>query len=213
MKRLVFLLLATTVLVNGQSTMRQGLFLHGYGSSGESWINTGTPTALEDEGVFTETISPDLPGLNHLDELATVINPLLNDAQNDDWIFIGHSLGGLMAKYLESATRDGNPDIYDLANLKGVLTLGAPFQGAPVADFEGNNTQEVVDHFRNDVRAGPDWQVDWGWTSLDIVEVLISAYGWVGGQLYQDFSDILDDLHSDLSNMIETAAGLNANSY
>jgi len=216
MNKIIAILIMVVLTVNAQTPARRGIFLHGYGSEGAEWVATGTPLALSSQaggdGTFNSVYTPDLPGLDNLAAIESTLFPYFDDRENDSWIIIGHSLGGIAAKSIEPLTRDGNNNnIPELTDLRGIVTLGAPFQGAPIANSVHTNAQAEIDDFQNDLEAGPDWQVSYGWLGLSVPEVAISAAGWtVGKSLYEDFGSTLGMLNDELGVIITGAVDGNA---
>ncbi len=205
-----------TNLLHAQAPIRRGLFLHGYDSNGDAWVNSGTPTALYNEGTFNFVETPDHPNLANFSNLDDVLNPYLNGAQNDDWIFIGHSFGGMIAKYLEADVRGlsfpplvegmSMPNVTDLNSLKGVLTLGSPFQGAPMADNLAI-AEGILTQFQTDILDAPEWEVTEG---SGVISDLLLSTNWGDQPLYETFSNYLGLAHTTLTDMIEEGIGLGA---
>lgn len=194
-----------------------GIFFYGYGGDQASWSSTGTPTALVNEGILSDTDIPLLPPADQLDEdhLQTYLAPYLLAHSEDKWIIIGHSLGGLVARSVEPPIKQYCES--SGGDVKGILTLGSPFQGAPVADAIGSQAaQDLVDNFTSDVSAGPLFQSQWGWATL-MMDMDLSLYDLVimGGTeaLYTKVAHKLDETYNWLTGEIDNAMDHDAALY
>lgn len=105
-------------------------FLHGFNSNADSWGTTASRLAVRLQIV---KYAPNLPWWLPFDAQATFLN---NEAQAGgapaDTVVVGHSNGGLVARQLSTKRALG-----------GIVTLGTPHLGAPLA----RNIQGVTQHY------------------------------------------------------------------
>lgn len=209
----IILILNLMVVFLSLSQNKYGLFLHGYESKGSTaWTdvrNVGNiPQTWVAEGIINGFQAPDLPPLTDISALVDSVFAELNKYPNDKWIIVGHSLGGLVARGTEKSIFDAN------YHLKGIITLGTPHQGAPVAAMVSNTTyvQNIVNTVRNDIHAGPDWQFRDHGLPMDAIGLF--GEHWigkiVGRYVYEVFASSLDSAYATTSRYIKRASGQGA---
>lgn len=133
-------LITTLLIIAGISTQVSAqdyaLFIHGFEGSGESWISSGTPSDWVNAGVIDDyvVISYQTGELATPAGQAAVIQRIATEMALKDpaatgrWVLVGHSMGGLVARAgYHSLKTTPSTQMY---NILGVLTVGAPHQGA-----------------------------------------------------------------------------------
>ena len=237
MKTRLFYFVLILVAVNFFSTnvfsqTKRAMFLHGYSSNpSTAWINvprldpnvTNVPQTWINEGIIDDYTVPDFGTVVNKDAYGQIVLDAMatHDPQNDSrWVMVGHSLGGLGARGVEPYVKNGVSILgvnYPPRNLKGIITLGTPHQGAPAAASISNNEANVLSiasGIRDDINAGPEWQSSWGWAGVFIplnfgfAEDLI--YSTVSVYYYKDFSGALNNAYNTTKKYITDAAANNA---
>lgn len=168
-------------LLNGQG-QHKAVFIHGFGSSNDSWLEKNTPADLINppdgqQSVIDSYIlfgydleDPEYENMAADDifsDIVTGLNQaiLQNTGPGDEWILVGHSLGGLIA-------RAAQPYLSGF-DIKGILTVGSPHQGAPAADVTLNDASSILDTLTADLSAGPSA----GESEVALLQALLSDWG------------------------------------
>lgn len=99
------------------------LLVHGFDSNGSSWepFDISLLAAYPYGQIRIERHS--LGGLDRIDDQAFVLSQYFS-AQEPQTIAVAHSVGGLVARATDRRTNGG---------LNGIITVGSPHQGAPIA--------------------------------------------------------------------------------
>lgn len=161
----LFLIVGTTSL---HAQKKIGIFIHGFQGSSEKWsIESLAPEHL----VFNDNILDGYVLLNYEtselneDNLENLLLDFHNQIitgtcikinnscdsyspnyQNDKYVLIGHSLGGLVARRLYPALKVSPfPDIDDL-NIVGVINIGGPMQGSSAVASTSDDVTEIFSH-------------------------------------------------------------------
>jgi len=187
-KFLCILLLIFVFTLNAQE--RRAIFLHGYDSYEEAWTvgtqtpNTpeGTPEFLVSEGIIQSYETPYIASLN-LGAIGFAIQNEISDDDGDKWVMVGHSMGGLIARGAVPYLTDGDPfyyideDDFSLSDidLVGVLTLGTPHQGAPVADCIQNDTENKINTYKAKIEEAPLWEMTNGYGPSSTIVGLVTG--------------------------------------
>ncbi|MBC8374468.1 MAG: hypothetical protein H8E26_00400 [FCB group bacterium] len=167
MKRFILLtLLIGQILVAPVFSVNKAIFIHGFDSGNESWTNKNTPDNLynpPDPELHSQVIAGyELVGydigvfaaMNYhptmiLDVVSDNIKSMIEGTDGlHDWIIIAHSMGGIFAR--ETANK------VTTDNLKGIITLATPHQGANASDVTHNNASYYVNEFQVSTLAGPE---------------------------------------------------------
>jgi len=134
-KNKYFVIIAIILMINNFGYgQKKALFIHGFGGDTTTWHESNTISDLKNNGIINKHLNigyeaadiPDDP-TQMLDFLNnTFVLPVINSnvAGTDKWIIIGHSLGGMIARFIEPMLSQAN------INVVGILTLGTPHQGA-----------------------------------------------------------------------------------
>lgn len=225
-KRTFYVLITTMLFITFHQTLsaqtKRAMFLHGYSSNPDvAWkkiprADNGygdVPYRWMYEGIIEDTVTPNLGAI--VDEqvyVKTILTAMTQHDPNNNsrWIMIGHSLGGLAARAIEPYVKNGltipNVLSFPPRNLKGIITLGTPHQGAPAA---GNlaSAQPIADDVRNKIKSGPQWQSTYGWTGY-----FLNPFGYdfiysVGATVFNYFylADALGKAHASVSKYIADA--------
>ncbi|MEP7117988.1 MAG: hypothetical protein ABI880_10420 [Acidobacteriota bacterium] len=128
-------LIAAAVLVAlaqpAQAQDRPTVFLHGFNSSAASWA--ATASRLQSRLQIAASI-PELPWQLPYDAQANQLQALATGAgAPPNMVLVGHSNGGLVARQLSTKRPVG-----------GIVTLGSPHQGAPLAATIQGVTQQYA---------------------------------------------------------------------
>ncbi len=160
MKNLITLILFLFLINIGLKSQDYALFLHGFQGSDESWAGSGTPNDWVTDGIIDDYVllNYSIGDLKSPASQASLIQQIAIEMGQKDptktanWVLVGHSMGGLVARagYHELVN---NPATNDF-NIKAVLTVGTPHQGArathvslgPKAGYI--NVQPVLDEFK-----------------------------------------------------------------
>lgn len=152
-------LLMFPILVFCQAPQKKVLFVHGFESSSQSWIQKQTPDDFLSPP--DEPNNPIVDACYYLDYnlntgFTSIINDLVdviddNNNPGDEWVIVGHSLGGLLSRMALPCLA--------AYNIKSVVTIGTPFQGAPAATVDENDAQQIVDTYRDMMTAGLNFGV------------------------------------------------------
>jgi len=147
------------------------LLIHGFNSGPEIWYDSGFVPALIAQG----NLNPDLVRAFSYGEaldgsydnrgdivllaqrLAAAIAALAADATAaggpDRVTLIGHSLGGLIARYYLSCATDDELGVRYAGDVARLITLGTPHAGAPLSD-----TVDLIE------------QASWLWRAISLIE-------------------------------------------
>ena len=166
--KLILVLLLISVFGNNALGTNKVLFVHGYESTSQSWKDKNTDDDFVNPPDGQGSIVANLGDIEYVDydlayyyalyynnlpllrtRLFEVVSNKINSSPNDNWLIVSHSLGGLLTR--GALTQLNNPD-----QVKGIITLSTPHQGAAAANVEMNGAQIFVNNFRADVEAGPD---------------------------------------------------------
>jgi pimeloyl-ACP methyl ester carboxylesterase len=159
MKKLyLFIVLFLSLYLNGMS-QDYALFIHGFQGSDESWLGSGTPDDWVIAGVIDNyvVINYDLEDLESASSQAALIASIAGEMNNlsptGNWVIVGHSLGGIIARAGYPSLQAALPQ----ANIKAILNVGSPHQGARAAHVSiGHNTgyinvEPVLNEFKSRV--------------------------------------------------------------
>lgn len=107
------------------------LLVHGYGHNLSGW--RPIMKRLEKEGfgpIYAMNLSAPMSGSidDHAQEVADVVQQIQGETGRKDITLIGHSMGGLVTSYYTEHLADDQE-----AEVKGVITLGSPLRGTPLA--------------------------------------------------------------------------------
>ncbi len=97
------------------------VFQHGILSSGNAWYFMDP--ALSSQFILGTKLRPSLDWTRHLNDQAASLTNQIQATGESDFLLIGHSQGGLVAR----RTAQDRPDL-----VRGVVTFGTPHQGARV---------------------------------------------------------------------------------
>lgn len=130
---LVLILVATST-VNAQE--KYALFIHGFGGDESSWVGPDiqVPQQWKAEGIITDyiAISYETSKLGSKESQAALLNSIglkMNTmAATGEWIIVGHSLGGILARVAYNYLKL-SPAFAHL-NITAITTVGTPSQGA-----------------------------------------------------------------------------------
>jgi pimeloyl-ACP methyl ester carboxylesterase len=211
MNRLITAVLILTITgfsASGQKKM--ALFLHGFSSDAQvGWLDSGTPQALQAEGIITGFKVPDLPIFTNIPALTnTLAQQFVGTVAQDKWMVVGHSLGGLIARSMESPQYAALLQQYNV-NWRGSITLGTPHQGAPAA-LNYQNAIPLLDQFELDVLAGPQADIWFGYSIDPLISFAVIASGGAAMQYYEALARALTDGKDKIRGLIEQASGLGA---
>jgi len=104
------------------------VFQHGILSSAKTWDRM--KNWLNQDFLFGTEIIPSLSSTDSLANQGTALYNEINSVGGNQYILIGHSQGGLISRYAGQLYQTGSQN---QTTLKGVVTLGTPHQGAPIA--------------------------------------------------------------------------------
>ncbi|MCH2450694.1 MAG: GPI inositol-deacylase [Gracilimonas sp.] len=118
-----------------------GVFIHGFQGNAEKWTaESGVPqawisgqnSALDDYVALNYETTDLMTATSRANLLSNFINSLQakGDPVNDQWILIGHSLGGLVARDLYPSLRAYN------FNIVAAISVGGPSQGAMATNVD-----------------------------------------------------------------------------
>ena len=171
-------ILTTLYLLAGLSTLnasKRVIFVHGLNDPHIIWSQLHTITPMIGDGVFddaeefkyypSEYSIKRAPG-----NLAKEINNLNRDG--DEWVIIGHSLGGLIARRAHQLILNYYPNII----LSGVLTITSPHQGSPATHTDENNSKKVANDYLDLVNKGFEAGLSENATWLQIIDYAFSGF-------------------------------------
>jgi pimeloyl-ACP methyl ester carboxylesterase len=167
----VLLLLIAAGPESAHAQKKYAAFIHGFAfegpdacvkeEGGERWKASGTPDLWKkdriiDGYVLLKYCDADLYNktTNVLQDLTKQLTP---KGKNVQWLLVGHSQGGIVARLLHEHLKKTGASV----DVRGVLTLASPMQGARPARLSYGrrpgykNIAPVMDKFMNDVYAGP----------------------------------------------------------
>ena len=144
---LVFICLTYSAVSFGQDQKKIGVFIHGFQGNSEKWtVESGVPDAWKGDVIDDYiALSYDTKELKE-ENLPTLIGRFVNEMSslgysksNDQWILIGHSLGGILAREFYPTLRD-----FDF-NVTAVISIGGPSQGARATGVKRRNIELRLD--------------------------------------------------------------------
>ncbi|MCF7803675.1 MAG: hypothetical protein K9N46_00050 [Candidatus Marinimicrobia bacterium] len=208
MKRFTLLLIFTLAFAHSVLGANKAAFIHGFGGDETSWGQSGTITYLLNEDIIDGFINIEYDSKNQSPDsiAASVVSEVYTaNSPGDKWIIVGHSLGGLIARGVESGLKGSGIQV------AGILTLSTPHQGAPAADYIFNDARSVVSQFTADAKAGPNYgphsKVDFALYLADFANL------WGGDDLYGQVYKIpgyLDDAKDKAEYWIKLDSAANA---
>ncbi|TNE70520.1 hypothetical protein EP331_11925, partial [bacterium] len=136
------LLLVLTILFSVSDSNAQSkyaIFIHGFDGNSSSWTgpSVAVPQQWKSEGIITDYIAFDYSAteLSSNTEKIALLNRMGNlmktKSPNGEWIIVGHSLGGIVARAAYHFLKTTAP--YNTLNIKAITTIGTPSQGANAA--------------------------------------------------------------------------------
>jgi pimeloyl-ACP methyl ester carboxylesterase len=141
MKQYIKYLMVCIVLIfissNLYAQRKIAVFVHGFEGNGQKWLTASkvpqgflNNRTISDYVILqyeTEELSTKESQKELLDRFAQQMRAVGNPA-SDEWILIGHSLGGIVSRLLYPAFRNIG------FNVKAVVSVGGPLQGARATD-------------------------------------------------------------------------------
>ncbi len=219
MKNLYLSILLFFLFTSNAFGQDYALFLHGFEGSEESWLNSGTPDDWVTAGIIDDyiAISYDVADLASSSSQAQLINSIASQmsqkSSTGNWVIVGHSMGGLVAR-AGYEVLDSHP-LLPQANIKAVLTVGTPHQGARAAHVALSNTpgyinvKPVLDEFifrveepLDDVHGAVSWFAQFSPGALDQLEKIPEIKNDVIGHI-EYFSN------ASVNNNVKNIIGLN----
>tara|TARA_R110002124_G_scaffold252177_3_gene417421 strand:- start:1118 stop:2635 length:1518 start_codon:yes stop_codon:yes gene_type:complete len=167
-KIIVIIVLSIIATGSALSQKKIGVFVHGFNGSSEKWtVESKVPQNWKNDGVIDDFVALDYK----TEELATeqsqgiLLNEFikrmdailgdpsddmsvtLSNRANNEWIIVGHSLGGIVGRLLYPKLRQAG------FNVVAVTSIGGPSQGAAAADVDTllieNQINRIKDNFKN----------------------------------------------------------------
>ncbi|MEX2603166.1 MAG: alpha/beta hydrolase, partial [Gracilimonas sp.] len=159
MKKLILIALLSTLFSTYSLSQDYALFIHGFEGSAESWINSGTPNdwkianIIDDYVVVSYQTSELKTSTGQQQVISRIVSKMVqkDPTGSANWILVGHSMGGLVARAGYDKIKNNSSTQH--FNIKAVITVGAPNQGAratavslePVSGYK--NVQPVLNTF------------------------------------------------------------------
>ncbi len=219
MKKYNFFLTLTMLIIlqsNMFSQQKKAVFIHGFmADASTTWTNLqelrsgykNIPQNWANEGIIDDYSTPQLPSFVEPTTYNAIIQNCvanLDGDNNSKLLLIGHSMGGLVARDVEDEIRNNH-------NLKGIITLGTPHQGATIAT-KLNSITPTFDEVRTKMLDGPDWQSTWGWAGIILNlgspwDLFFSLGSTIG---YGIIENAFNWAEEEIKTRIETATNNNA---
>jgi len=132
----VLVLISLLSLTNTQAQNKYAIFIYGFEGSDSSWTGPSiqVPQQWKAEGIITDYVAITYQASQMGNDLGkdTVMNDIgtkmQEKAKNGEWIIVGHSLGGIVARAAYHYLKTTAP--YNTLNIKAITTIGTPSQGA-----------------------------------------------------------------------------------
>jgi len=162
-KKISLLTIIASILLsmNVAAQKKIGVFIHGFQGSAEKWtVESQVPQAwvsgnnpVLDDYVVLSYKTMDLETEASREALlgkfiSDIIGDPIDDREkSDNWILVGHSLGGLVSRDLYPALRTNN------FNIVAVISVGGPSQGAMAANPNTTYIETRLTTMRNSIEA------------------------------------------------------------
>lgn len=141
---------------SGLAQKKIGIFVHGFNGASEKWlVESEAPQLWKSNGTITDYVALDYETL----ELETPQSQALLLARfdqilktkgsktNDEWIIIGHSLGGIVGRALY-------PSLRGLGyNVVAVVSIAGPSQGAEATNVDKALISSTIDRMQDKINA------------------------------------------------------------
>jgi pimeloyl-ACP methyl ester carboxylesterase len=151
-----------------------GVFIHGFNGSGDKWtIASKAPEELKLSGIIDDYVVFNYRSEELIDDFSReqmftrfVGQMLQKGTLTDEWILLGHSLGGLVSRVLYPEFRNFG------FNVTSIISIGGPSQGAAATDVDTTLIRSELNRLRDDFRLATDHE--WPLLSffLDVGNVL-----------------------------------------
>jgi pimeloyl-ACP methyl ester carboxylesterase len=202
---LLFLSLLLALPCGAQAQQRHAAFIHGFTfgddrpdagetvqevleDKGSRWEASGTierwkNTAI-DGAILLKYFDRDLYGgardktldQTRQDMMKRFVQKMTTEAPNAEWVLVGHSQGGIVARLLHEHIRQNAPGV----NVQGILAIASPMQGGKPSTVAYGarsgyvNVQPEIDGFLKDVLVGP-----LGDTAGNLLNFVVPGLGFV----------------------------------
>jgi pimeloyl-ACP methyl ester carboxylesterase len=157
MKRLkIYLttLFLISIIGNVNAQKKIGVFVHGFNGGSEKWLqDSKVPINWKEEGIIDEFVALDYETMelatpNSQAELLIKFTDSMKEKGNpsqDQWIIIGHSLGGIVARLLYPKFRQFG------YNIVAVISVGGPSQGASATDVDKEYISQTISRIKSKI--------------------------------------------------------------
>jgi|GEM_PF-1120725 pimeloyl-ACP methyl ester carboxylesterase len=169
----IILVIVLSIITTGSAFAQKkiGIFVHGFNGSSDKWTEESrVPQAWKDDGIINDFVA-----LNYkTEELATVAsqtallnkfksamdglfdnpennpNVTLANRANNEWIIIGHSLGGIVGRLLYPKLREAG------YNIVAVTSIGGPSQGVAAVDVDTVLIKREINRIKTNFKKATD---------------------------------------------------------
>jgi len=159
-RKIIFGILMSLLLASSSFAQKKvGIFVHGFNGASEKWLaESQAPQFWKSNGTITDYVALDYETL----ELKTAQSQALllarfdqilktkGNKTNDEWILIGHSLGGIVGRMLY-------PSLKSLGyNVVAVVSIGGPSQGAEATNVSTEDINSSINRIKNNINAAQE---------------------------------------------------------
>jgi hypothetical protein len=163
--------LSLLALESVQAQKKIGVFIHGFQGSSEKWTEISEVPQKWKGGVIDDFVALDYKTLElknsftitkmvgrfiaKMDSMGKKLTPSGYSRSNDQWIIIGHSLGGIVARRLYPELKKAG------YNIVAVVSVGGPSQGAPATEVDTATIRKRLETMKNTFTEAYKYRRSW----------------------------------------------------
>jgi pimeloyl-ACP methyl ester carboxylesterase len=200
-KILVILTLAICYSFNTYAQKKIGVFIHGFNGNDEKWSSVSkAPSEFKNNGTIDDYVvfnydSKELLSENSQAAMFARFVSQMDQKGNrisDEWILIGHSLGGIVSRVLYPSFRS-----YSF-NVVAVVSIGGPLQGAYATDVDKAYMKSEFDRLKAEFKLATDNEHPWITFKINFYSALVD----IANIMTWNFEPTPRDLLNMIPNMI-----------
>lgn len=177
----IILVIVLSIITTGSafSQKKIGVFVHGFNGGSEKWLQeSGVPQAWKDDGIINDYVALDYETmeLKNPSSQALLLSKFIGQmesvgSKDDEWIIVGHSLGGIVGRILY-------PQFRALGyNIVAVTSVGGPSQGAAATNVSKSTITQNITRIKDKIVLAQKheiWAISFG---LSMQELFLNLEG------------------------------------